>query len=71
MFSNSKKSEFDPRGGQHYSNNSDIQKFLNYPVEGWGGGYEKPVGVEGGSLKLCLGWEGNALRIFDFLTLIA
>ena len=38
MFSNSKKSKFDPRGGgQHFSNNSAIQKCLNDPVGGWEG----------------------------------
>ena len=31
-----KKSEFDPRGGQYFSNNSEIQTSLNYPVGGGG-----------------------------------
>ena len=31
-----KKSEFDPRGGEHFSNNSEIQKILNYPGGGEG-----------------------------------
>ena len=35
IFSNSEKSEFDP--GQQFSNNSEIQKFLNYLGGGRGG----------------------------------
>ena len=41
MFSNSKLSEIDPRGGgQHFSNKSKIQKSLKYPK---GGGGDKPI----------------------------
>ena len=37
MFSNTKMSEIYPRGGcQHFSNKSEIQKSLKYPI--WGGG---------------------------------
>ena len=39
MFSNSKMSEFDVRGGggaTQFSNNSEIKKTLNYPGEGGG-----------------------------------
>ena len=39
MFSNSKNSEIDLRGGgQHFSNKSEIQKSLKYPIGG------KPIG---------------------------
>ena len=34
MFSNSKMSEFDPRGGQHFSNKCEIQESLNYLLGG-------------------------------------
>ena len=34
MFSNSKMSEMDLRGGQHFSNKSEIQKSLKYPIGG-------------------------------------
>ena len=34
MFSQSKKSEIE-RGGRHFSNKSEIQKSLKYPI-GWG-----------------------------------
>ena len=37
MFSNSKMSEIDPRGGgQHFSDKSEIQKSLKYPMGGGG-----------------------------------
>ena len=34
MFLNSKMSEIDPRGGQHFSNKSEIKKSLKYPMGG-------------------------------------
>ena len=40
MFSNSKMSQIDPRGGgQHFSNQSQIKKSLKYPIGGGGQAY--------------------------------
>ena len=42
MFSNSKMSEFDLGGGQHFSNKCEIQKSLNYLLGG--GGLSSQIG---------------------------